>query len=280
MLKKRQQHESDHDDAVQFFHASAADYQQKHYDPSERTFMTVRQERVLEFIDSLALPPGASVLDAGCGPGYLVEAFAVRGFRVFALDGAAGMLQAAEARVSAVSPIHAASFQQGDIEDLPYADESFDLVCSTGVIDYLPEDSKVLGEFRRVLRPGGHLVLPVTNAWSPVNWLNPLTERLKKTQWLRDPVNAFRARAGHPEIRPRHFLVRLHSPRALRASLSAAGFVLLDDIYFHFLPLPRPFDRLLLRPSIAISRRLERFGRSWVGPAAEGYLTLSRKPEG
>ena len=139
--------------AVRFFDLSARDYETKHYQDAIRSFMTVRQERVLELVDGLKLRPGSRVLDAGCGPGYLLEALASRGFEVCGLDAATGMLKSARSRLARSGPRLAATFKRASIEHLPYRDESFDLVCSTGVIEYLETDGIALAEMARVLRP-------------------------------------------------------------------------------------------------------------------------------
>lgn len=264
--------------AVEFFDAIAEDYDAKHYGEAVRSFMTIRQTRVLELVDDLHLREGADVLDAGCGPGYLVDALARRGFRVQALDAAEAMLKSASSRLSAIDSRFPVSFRQGDIEHLPYDDQSFDLVCSTGVIEYLADDEKVLAEMFRVLRPGGYLVLPVTNLWAPANWLEFLIERLKRQPWFLRPLNALLGRFGRLPVMPRYFRVRFHRPSRFRASLAQAGFVLKDELFFHFMPWPRPLDRVIPGTD-AIGRWLEQFGRSHVGRAGEGYLTLSRRPD-
>lgn len=265
-------------DAVGFFDESAEDYELKHYTDGARSFMTVRQWRVLQFVDAAALPPGATVLDAGCGPGYLVEALASRGLRVRAMDAADGMLRQAQARLERAGPKYPVEFKQGDIEALPYDDAQFDLVCSTGVIEYLKDDITVLREFSRVLKPGGHLVLPVTNVWSPANWLDVVIEPLKRQAWFRTPFNALRESLGRPPILPRHFRVRKHRPAAFRAAIRDAGFTMLDEVYFHFLPWPRPFDRLAPGLTRSLGETMERRARGAIAPLGEGYLILARKP--
>jgi ubiquinone/menaquinone biosynthesis C-methylase UbiE len=264
-------------DPVGHFDETAAHYAATQYDDAIRSFMTVRQARVLEFVDALDLPPGADVLDAGCGPGYLVEQFAVRGFRVAGMDGAEGMLRIARARIETAPPPIDVTFKQGDIESLPYEAESFDLVCSTGVIEYLSDDVTVLADMYRVLRPGGHLVLPVTNAWSPVNWLDAPVEVLKRQRWFRRSFNRTMEGLGRRPIVPRHFVVRKHRPGRFRDALSAAGFRVVDQVYFYFLPWPRPIDKLLPRASATIGDRMERLGRSPMGVIAEGFLALAVK---
>jgi ubiquinone/menaquinone biosynthesis C-methylase UbiE len=263
------------DPAVRFFDTTARDYESRHYGEAVRSFMTVRQERVLEFVDSLGLPPGARVLDAGCGPGYLLDALARRGFRVCGLDAADGMLHCARTRLGGA----AAGFSQGSIEHLPFADGVFDLVCSTGVIEYLERDTVALAEMTRVLRSGGHLIVPVTNRWSPINWFDFLIESLKRRETFRRSFNAVWTRFGRQPVLPRHFKVRQHGPAEFRASLHQAGIRLVDDVYFHFLPWPHPLDQFFPRATAVIGSKMERLGKSWLGPMAEGYLVRAVKQD-
>lgn len=263
-----------------FFDENVGDYEAKHYGAQVRSFMTVRQTRILELVDSLGLPRGAKVLDAGCGPGYLLEALARRGFQVYGLDAAQGMVRSTRARLTAANPEYLFTLEVGNIENLPFGNETFDLVCSAGVIEYLREDRTVLGELFRLLRSGGALILPVTNFWSPVNYLDFFVEFLKRQRWFRRPFNALWQRLGHRPVLPRHFRVRRHRPAKLRQSLTEAGFVLRDEVYFYFLPWPRPLDRLFPKATATAERSLAPYGRSWIGPFAEGYLTLSFKPAG
>jgi ubiquinone/menaquinone biosynthesis C-methylase UbiE len=263
--------------AVRFFDSAAQHYQSKHYG-AVRSFMTVRQERVLQFIEQLALPRGARVLDAGCGPGYLVQRLATSGLQVWGLDAAKNMLEAARARTAGAQLEFPVTLDLGSIEHLPYRDESFDLVCSTGVIEYLEKDTGALSEMFRVLRPGGHLILPVTNIWSPINWLDFLLESLKRRDTLRRAFNVPWQRLGGKPVLPRHFRVRRHHPGHFRASLASIGFEIEDSTYFYFLPWPHPVDQLLPATSAAVGRPLERLGKSWIGLLAEGYLALAVKP--
>ena len=209
---------------------------------------------------------------------HLVEAVASLGYRVSAMDAAEGMLRSAQTRLGAAAPEFPVQFQLGDIERLPYPNASFDVVLSTGVIEYLDGDAKVLQEFRRVLRLGGHLILPVTNIWSPTNWFDFVIEPLKRQSWIRTPLNAVWTRLGRTAILPRHFRVRRHRPARFRQALREAGFVLQDATYFHFLPWPRPLDQFFPRATAALGKRLEAHARSCLRLIGEGYLTCSQLP--
>lgn len=263
--------------AIDFFSASAGDYVIKHYEAQTRTFMTVRQQKVMQLISTLRLPEGAPVLDAGCGPGHIAIALASRGLAVSALDGAEGMLEVARRNAAAAAPRSPIDFRQGDIERLPYSDGAFDLVVSTGVIEYLPDDTKVLSEFHRVLRPGGALVLPVTNMDSPSLWLESTVEFLKRRRWLMAPFNAVWRRLGRTEIRPRHFVTRQHRVADFLHSLAQAGFSVDAAGYFFLLPWPRPLDQFFPRLTSSISERMERHAEGRLGILGEGFIVLARR---
>lgn len=263
------------DSAVGFFDSSVASYESKHYGKQVRSFMTVRQRRVMEVVDGLSLVEGTRVLDAGCGPGFLLSSLASRGLHVFGTDAAQNMLRAARNRLSESSP--RALFSAARIESLPYASGSFDVVCSTGVIEYLPEDSAALLEFARVLRPGGSLILPVTNWWSPINWFDAVLEGLKRQSLVRRVFNHFWVRRSRPAVVPRRFQVRRHRPGSFRRALARAGFRMEEDLFFHFLPWPHPFDALFPSISARLGESMERFGRSRFGVIAEGYLVKATR---
>ena len=263
---------------TRFFDDNVADYAAKHYALGARTFMTVRQQRMLEMIDALTLPAGAQVLDAGCGPGFMLAALAQRGLDVSGLDAAPEMLRMSGERLSALAPGRSFRLDLGSIEALPFADASFDVVCTAGVVEYLKDDHAVLAEMYRVLRPGGYLLYPVTNLLSPVDYLDFAVEFLKRRPALLKLFNAAWTRSGHAPVLPRHFDVRRHRPAALRADLSAHGFTLADSLFFFFLPLPRPLDKFFPTVSTSVGARMEGLGRSRLGVLGEGFLTLSRKP--
>jgi ubiquinone/menaquinone biosynthesis C-methylase UbiE len=99
------------------------------------------------------------VLDVGCGSGIATQLFAEAGARVTAIDLTDWAVETTRARLTAFDL--SGDVQRGDAEQLPFADESFDLVFSWGVIHHSSDMDRALAELVRVCRPGGQLVLMV-----------------------------------------------------------------------------------------------------------------------
>jgi len=117
------------------------------------------------------LEPGERVLDLGCGAGTdtLVAAQMVgpEG-RVAGIDMTPEMLEKARASAAELG-VKNVEFVEGEAESLPFADESFDVVISNGVIDLIPEKDAVFGELHRVLAPGGRLQIADVTVQRPVS---------------------------------------------------------------------------------------------------------------
>jgi SAM-dependent methyltransferase len=103
--------------------------------------------------DWYGLQPGALYCDVGCGSGMAAELAAERGAKVSGIDAAENLLAIARNRVPAGEFVH------GDLEALPYADASFDLVTGFNSFQYAADPVAALAEARRVAKPAGRVVV-------------------------------------------------------------------------------------------------------------------------
>ena len=97
-----------------------------------------------------------TVGDLGCGTGQVASALAPFVARVIAVDRSGEMLQAARRRLRDVSTVEV---RRGELEALPIADEELDAATLLLVLHHLPDPAAALSEARRVLKPGGRLVI-------------------------------------------------------------------------------------------------------------------------
>ncbi len=101
-------------------------------------------------LEWLAAQPGERILDLGCGDGQLTGRLAATGAAVTGVDASPEMIAAARAR--------GIDGRQGNAESLPFADQSFDAVFSNAALHWVRDQDAMMGEVRRVLKPGGRFV--------------------------------------------------------------------------------------------------------------------------
>ncbi|MEU6058805.1 methyltransferase domain-containing protein [Streptomyces sp. NPDC047097] len=173
-------------------------------------------------------PDGALVLDIGCGDGTAAATAAplLTGHRLVGVDWSQDALRRARTRVDRVV--------RGELDGggLPLADGCADAVLFSEVIEHLVDPDAALDELRRVLRPGGHLMLSTPNLAA---WYN----RALLLAGVQPVFSEVSLRAVHG--RPGREVVghlRLYTARALRSFLQAAGFaeVRIAGAPFHGVP--------------------------------------------
>ncbi|MEV4081698.1 class I SAM-dependent methyltransferase [Nonomuraea fuscirosea] len=105
---------------------------------------------------------GRRILDAGCGSGPLFAELRERGAVVTGVDASAGMLELARRRLGDDADLRVADLAG----PLPFPDETFDDVIASLVLHYLEDWGPALAELRRVLKPGGRLLVSVDHPFS------------------------------------------------------------------------------------------------------------------
>jgi SAM-dependent methyltransferase len=158
----------------------------------------------------------AALLDAGCGTGGLIRRLGPRrvGWKWTGVDFSPLALKLARDRCGAT-----ADLREGSVTALPFENGVFDAVISADVLYHLDDDSAALGEFHRVLRPGGVLVVNVP----AYRWL-----------W------SYHDEAGHGR--------RRYGRAELLEKVARAGFVRGRATHWNLLPLPLIIARRKLFP--------------------------------
>jgi SAM-dependent methyltransferase len=159
--------------------------------------------------DTLGLRAGDLLLDLGCGFGRHAFESLRRGARVVACDMAHDELVEVRSMFGALweagdaPPEGLGATTQGDATRLPFADDTFDRIIASEVMEHIPDDGAALAELTRVLRPGGTMAITVP-AWLP-----------EKICWaLSDAYHAPIAEGGH---------VRIYTESGLRTKMRSAG---------------------------------------------------------
>ncbi|MEQ1439108.1 class I SAM-dependent methyltransferase [Fontimonas sp. SYSU GA230001] len=188
------------------------------------TFTTPPAAALVEFAGVSA---GQNVLDVACGTGVVAVTAARRGATVSGLDLSPVLLDDAHRNASVIGAT--IDFREGDVENLPYADASFDVVLSQFGHMFAPRPAVAIAEMLRVLKPGGRIAF---STWPPElmlgrvfaltgKYLPPPTGIAPPPQWG-DP-NIVRERLGDavrdieftrddmvvPALSPAHYRVQM-----------------------------------------------------------------------
>lgn len=224
-----------------------------------------RRRIVRTVIDVLPLPPPrtASILDAGCGSGRMLDDLSAFGVAT-GIDSAAACVEATRSRGHEVV--------EGRVESLPFDEATFDLVTCLDVLEHLADDVGGLRELGRVARPGGYLVVTVPaypSLWSCHDVLNNHYRRYRR-RGLRDAARA----AGLRVVRETSFNTVALLPAAVvrwgrrfRASNRTAS----SDLDLT----PRSLDRLLELP-LAMESKI--IGRGLALPVGLSHLVVLQRP--
>jgi SAM-dependent methyltransferase len=229
--------------------------------------LTVRLER-------LGLKAGQWVLDLGCGEGRHVHGVQmIGGVNVIGVDLDLPSLAKARAGVAMLAGdapcagacgggAAATLVAQADAYRLPFADDAFDVVICSEVLEHLHDYQRVLAEIRRVLKPGGLFAPTVPRAWP------------ERICWALAP-----GAGGYADQPGGH--LRIFAESALKTDISALGFTFLGKHYAHALHSPYWWLKCAFwarrddHPMVALYHRLlvwDLMQRPWLTRALEAAL--------
>ena len=167
------------------------------YDAFENTVNRASYEGTALAVGQM-IGPGDEVLECACGTGAISAAIAPACARLVATDYSEGMLKQARKKLAKPSNV---TVEQADITDLRYANDSFDAVVAGNVIHLLPEPGDALKELKRVVRPGGTIIVPtyvIPKKWAHTMFLRVISRFGVHFQEHFDPASyrAFFERMG------------------------------------------------------------------------------------
>jgi SAM-dependent methyltransferase len=237
--------------------------------PGTRAVLDAQHRRLLA---ALAPPPGARVLDLGCGVGHLL-AWLTRHAPAGAAPPAWHGLDLSLGSLRRARRAGLAALTTGDAAHLPYRAASFARVVCNGSAHHLPDLPAALGEIRRVLCPGGRLVL-----FEPVD--TPLTGAIRHTLFRRSRYES------PADLAHKHDFTQA----AVAAALRAGGFVdiaasahdfLAYPLSGMYMALPWSRSRRLMQGLLGVERALTRVAplRPLWDALAWRVLFTARAPE-
>lgn len=205
---------------------------------------------------SRGLPPGGRILDVGCGRGVVLGPLADHGFEVHGVERTASAAQGADPRaLIRIAPC---------LADARYPDDHFDEVVIWHVLEHLDDPRGTVAEVRRILRPGGRLVVAVPNFSSAqARWAGPAWFHLDAPRHLfHFPLEALRrllVESGFSVESEHHFSLRQNPFGWIQSALNRFTGLPRNGLYtlLHDRPpaAPLPFEastRLRLRCWLAL----------------------------
>jgi SAM-dependent methyltransferase len=238
-------HERFHDDYEKFF----TDYDDFRY----------QNERHLPAcLDALNVD-GKRVLEIGLGEGSDAEYLIRQGAHWSGVDLTAESVDRVRTRLT-LRELPYDDLRQGSVLDLPFADDTFDMVFSHGVLHHVPDIQQAQKEIHRVLRPGGELVIMMYARWS-LNYLVSIALIRRAAVLAAYPL----ARAGIVKSTPEHGMLAAHLGNT--KAMGLFRYLRLDEFVHHNTdgpanPYALVYDRRRIErdfPSFRVTRTYKRF---------------------
>ncbi len=142
------------------FDSQASEYDSFFQSPLGKAIFWAEERAIMRM---LGARPGLVALDAGCGTGVFTASLVKAGMIVTGIDESEKMLAVAKSK----PPLNVVKFIKGNLERLPFEDDSFDRVLCSFVFEFISDPKQIVGELFRVLKPGGVLVIATLNSKGP-----------------------------------------------------------------------------------------------------------------
>ncbi|MFA5794775.1 MAG: class I SAM-dependent methyltransferase [Candidatus Brocadiia bacterium] len=130
---------------------------------------------------------GKKVLDVGSGNGYVLSHYAKAGAEVFGIDLSQTAIDLCRKRFEIAGL--KGNFQVANAENMPFDDETFDCVCSMGVLHHTPDTKQAISEVYRVMKKNGRLILMFYHKNSALYWVGIHLQAIIKMKSIRQLIN-------------------------------------------------------------------------------------------
>ena len=226
--------------------------------PNLRTYNFITRRRAVQKLldDEGEIP---RTLDVGCGAGDYALVSDEHNGEYHGIDFSDSMIR--EARMVHKDTRHKENFVVGSGNELPYEDNSFDLIIAVGYIEYFANPDIPIGEMRRVLRPGGLVVIQGYrwDMWGLFgkNVTQPIRKHILRQKLIRDRM-------------PSDFVDMRYGKKDLDGIMGRNGFEVKRHTHNHFVTLP-PF---LKRKAIGFHVRASEW-MTKTAPEAFGFLAVN-----
>ncbi len=254
------------------YHESGAQFDHCLGFPSEVSDFLYRRvkHRLVEMVQ-----PGVGhrVLDVGCGAGYFLmliwDKYQAHGFRPKLAGTDISMHQVSYmTQRMAKEGILDAVATHGNGEYLPYADNSFDLITCSEVIEHVRNPGRALAEMRRVLKPTGTLLLSTPSMQAQKTWgalLAPIAAVVKTLKGYKPDPSAEATSYDVPWY-----------PDEFQRTIGEAGLKIMDFEYNAIIPHPWHFKflpKFLVTPTVKLFEVIDRFGKPMLNSLALHFVT-------
>ncbi|MGF1586729.1 MAG: class I SAM-dependent methyltransferase [Bacteroidales bacterium] len=174
-------------------HKVAKSYDRFYETPYGKTMDDIEKKVIHDHISTI---PHKQMLELGCGTGHWTEYFSMQGFKVTATDISESMLKIAENK-----NIKHSVFLKADAADLSFPDNSFPVIASITMLEFVEDTTRVLDEIYRVLKPGGYLVLGCLNHSSELGKAKDNDEIFKHARFFNpDEIRRLLSIFGTPSL--------------------------------------------------------------------------------
>lgn len=265
--------------AAKYFDDNAKMYRDDYYLDKKEHPKWVRQVSIIKMLTKNVKPSDGKILDIGCGPGLLAMDLATKGYEGFGIDVAENMLTLARDRMREQKIPQTWTFQTGDAENLKFESGSMGCVVASGIIEYMPNDEKMLAEVARVLKPGGVLIINVTNLFGYSTFFADFFDRVKILPGVLPVASALKkittgSKFGATVLK---FRPRKHFIPSFREKLSQHGFSFVEDKYIGFSVFPAPLSTIFSRITGKIDNSLDFLDGLPLRYMGACYLVCARK---